>query len=513
MNKQRHLWLFSIAAGLIVLLAGAGQVQVNGTEAPAGIAAPDSVPGRISYQGRLVEGGSPVNGNRNMIFRFYSNGACSGSPVQSVTKNNVPVQNGLFHVALDVDPAQFSGSGRWLQVEAGGVAYGCEEILPVPYALHSLTTGAHNHLGETWSGNNPGGSVLRLINLGTTGATYGVHGESASENGNGVRGVATANTGVAFGVYGQANSTSGAGVRGAATAGTGDAIGVWGTSASTSGYGLYGRATAGTGTTYGAYGESNSTSGHGVYGWASTGTGTTYGVRGLSNSTSGRGVQGVASATTGSTFGVVGLASSTNGAGVIGQATANNVNAIGVWGFATQPTAYAGFFNGRVHVTGNLSAGGTKPFKIDHPLDPANKYLYHFALESPEVRNVYDGVATLDGKGEATVLLPDYFAALNTGGYRYQLTAIGASMPGLYIAQEIEGNSFAIGGGEPGMRVSWQVTAVRNDPYLRDHPTQAEVEKLEEERGTYLYPQGYGRPETEGFRYQSPLEQEVNGGP
>jgi hypothetical protein len=496
---------------------------VNRTETPAGITAPDSVPGRISYQGRLVEGGSPVNGNRNMIFRFFSNGACSGSPVQSVTKNNVPVQSGLFHVALEVDPAQFSGSGRWLQVEAGGVTYGCEEILPVPYALHSLTTGAHNHLGETWTGNNPliisgtfgafDESPLKLINLATTGGNYGVHGESASANGNGVRGVATANTGVAFGVYGQANSTSGAGVRGVANAGTGDAIGVWGSSSSTSGYGLFGRATAGTGTTYGVYGESNSTSGHGVYGWASTGTGTTYGVRGLSNSTSCRGVQGVASAATGSTFGVVGLASSTNGAGVIGQATANNVNAIGVWGFATQPTAYAGFFNGRVHVTGNLSAGGTKPFKIDHPLDPANKYLYHFALESPEVRNVYDGVATLDGKGEATVLLPDYFAALNTGAYRYQLTPIGAPMPGLYIAQEIEGNSFAIGGGEPGMRVSWQVTAVRNDPYLRDHPVQAEVEKLEEERGTYLYPQGYARPESEGFRYQSPLAQEVNGGP
>jgi hypothetical protein len=512
MNRQPDLRLFLIAVGFVILLAGAGQAQVNGTEAPAAVSASDSVPGRISYQGRLVEGGSPVNGNRNMIFRFYSSGACSGSPVQSVTKNNVPVQNGLFHVALDVNPAQFSGSGRWLQVEAGGVAYGCEEILPAPYALHSLTTGAHNHLGETWSGDNPGGSALRLINLGATGATYGVLGESASVNGNGVRGVATANTGVAFGVYGQANSTSGAGVRGAATAGAGDAIGVWGTSASTSGYGLYGRATAGTGTTYGVYGESNSTSGHGVYGWASTGTGTTYGVRGLSNSTNGRGVQGVASAGTGSTFGVVGLASSTNGAGVIGQATANNVNAIGVWGFATQPTAYAGFFNGRVHVTGNLSASGTKSFKIDHPLDPENMYLYHFALESPEVRNVYDGVATLDAKGEATVPLPDYFAALNTGDYRYQLTPIGAPMPGLYIAQEIEGNSFAIGGGEPGMRVSWQVTAVRNDPYLRDHPIQAEVEKLEEERGTYLYPQGYGRPETEEFRYQLLLEQEVNDG-
>jgi hypothetical protein len=518
----------------------------TGGAAKNGPAAAAAVPDRISYQGQLVENGSPANGNRNMVFRFYDSSNCSGSPLQSVTKNNVPVQGGFFHVKLDVDPAHFSGSERWLRVEVGGVAYGCEEILPVPYALYSATTAAHSHLGETWTGNAPlvitgtfGFAVpaLTLINmyagpagwgvhsqvhsptgiaivgeaLALSGETAGVSGRNHSTSGRGLYGWATADTGETYGVYARSNSSAGTGVYGWAAAGSGTTYGVYGVSSSTSGRAVYGRASALSGSTYGVWGSSASVSGVGVVGSALATTGMNYGGYFSTPSTGGTGVVGWASAAAGNTSGVYGLNNSASGAGVFGQTTAANSNASAVTGVAPDP-AWAGYFNGRVHVTGNLSAGGTKPFLIDHPLDPENQYLYHFALESPEVRNVYDGVATLDSQGAATVQLPDYFAALNTGDYRYQLTPIGAPMPGLYIAQEIEGNSFAIAGGEPGKRVSWQVTAVRNDPYLRDHPVQAEVEKLEEERGTYLYPQGYGRPASDGFRYPLPIELEAHGG-
>ncbi|MEP0763039.1 MAG: hypothetical protein HRF48_09940, partial [Chloroflexota bacterium] len=224
------------------------------------------------------------------------------------------------------------------------------------------------------------------------------------------------------------------------------------------------------------YGESASTDGNGVYGWATAASGSTRGVYGRSDSTVGAGVVGWAAATSGTTYGVYGVNSS--------------------------PSGYAGFFDGRVHVNGNLSAIGSKSFKIDHPLDPANLYLYHFAQEAPEVQNVYNGVATLDVQGEATVTLPAYFSALNIGPFRYQLTAIGAAMPNLHIAQEVQDNTFRIAGGVPGMKVSWEVTAVRNDPYVRDHPAQAEVDKSGEEQGTYLYPAGYGQPPAMGLDYQ-----------
>jgi len=138
-------------------------------------------------------------------------------------------------------------------------------------------------------------------------------------------------------------------------------------------------------------------------------------------------------------------------------------------------------------VTGNLTVSGTKSFKIDHPLDPANKYLYHASLESSEVLNFYSGNATLDAKGEATVQLPNWFEALNRD-FRYQLTAIGAAAPGLHIAQEIQNHSFRIAGGAAAMKVSWQVTAVRQDAWERAHPMAVEVQKPLGERGYYINP-------------------------
>jgi hypothetical protein len=47
-------------------------------------------------------------------------------------------------------------------------------------------------------------------------------------------------------------------------------------------------------------------------------------------------------------------------------------------------------------------------FKIDHPLDPENKYLSHSFVESPDMMNIYNGNVVTDASGYATVTLPDY---------------------------------------------------------------------------------------------------------
>jgi hypothetical protein len=142
-------------------------------------------------------------------------------------------------------------------------------------------------------------------------------------------------------------------------------------------------------------------------------------------------------------------------------------------------------FSGNLNVGGNISKGGGS-FKIDHPLDPANKYLYHSFVESPDMKNVYDGLVVLNKKGEAVVELPDYFEALNQD-FRYQLTSIGRFMP-LYVAREIKGNKFTIAGGKPGAKVSWQVTGIRHDAYADAHRIQVEEDKGKE-RGTYMHPE------------------------
>ena len=158
----------------------------------------------------------------------------------------------------------------------------------------------------------------------------------------------------------------------------------------------------------------------------------------------------------------------------------------------------AGSFSGDIYVSGAIYAG-TKDFRIDHPLDPANKYLIHASVESSEMMNIYTGNATLNDKGEATVQLPGWFEAVN-GDFRYQLTAIGRPSPGLYVAQEISGNQFQIAGGTAGTKVSWQVTGVRHDAYAKANPLQVERGKTFE-RGYYIHPELYGAPEERGIEW------------
>jgi hypothetical protein len=189
--------------------------------------------------------------------------------------------------------------------------------------------------------------------------------------------------------------------------------------------------------------------------------------------------------------------------------------------YASSYQGYAAYLDGEVTVNGRLikRAGS---FKIDHPLDPANKYLSHSFVESPDMKNVYDGVVVLDNKGEAEIELTDWFGALNKD-FRYQLTAIGAPGPNLHIAEEISdgvtncsssnnknnNSHFKIAGGTSGMKVSWQVTGIRKDPYAKAHPIQIEEDKPDKERGYYIYPDLYGKAAQKGIsRLFFPEEEE-----
>jgi hypothetical protein len=158
--------------------------------------------------------------------------------------------------------------------------------------------------------------------------------------------------------------------------------------------------------------------------------------------------------------------------------------------------------DGNVHVHKDLDVKGTlrkgkDEFRIDHPLDPANKYLSHCVVEPADMKNIYDGVVVLDAAGEAVVELPEWFEALNDN-FRYQLTAIGAPGPRLHVAGKIAGNCFKIAGGEDGMEVSWQVTGIRRDAYANAHRTVVEEEKGEAERGGYLHPELFSQPASAG---------------
>jgi trimeric autotransporter adhesin len=168
----------------------------------------------------------------------------------------------------------------------------------------------------------------------------------------------------------------------------------------------------------------------------------------------------------------------------------------------TGSTDYAAYLVGNVSISGNVSKGGGS-FQIDHPLDPANKYLYHSFVESPDMMNIYNGVITLDAQGSVWIALPDYFEALNQD-FRYQATSMGRPQPSLYVAREISGNRFRISGGKPGGKVSWQVTGIRHDAYADAYRIQVEVEKQQPQQGRYLHPELFGAPAEQAIGYPAP---------
>lgn len=169
---------------------------------------------------------------------------------------------------------------------------------------------------------------------------------------------------------------------------------------------------------------------------------------------------------------------------------------------------------GRVVVSGDLHVAGTLSkaagaFKIDHPMDPENKYLVHSFVESPDMMNIYNGNIVTDASGKATVQLPDYFNTLNKD-FRYQLTVIGSFAQAI-ISKEVEGNSFEIATNQPNVKVSWQVTGVRQDPWANKNRIPNVVEKSAEDKGKYLNPEVYNKPKSMSIRYSpEPAESSLN---
>jgi hypothetical protein len=186
--------------------------------------------------------------------------------------------------------------------------------------------------------------------------------------------------------------------------------------------------------------------------------------------------------------------------GIGGPGTAHSAGGGGIYGQAGSDgdagPGSAGDFQGDVLVEGTRNVSGTisagvKDFKVDDPRDPAHKYLVHTSVESPDAEDVYNGNATTDAGGYATVVLPAYFDAENIDP-RYQLTVIGAFAQAVVWRQESH-NQFTIRTNHGNVKVSWQVTGIRNDPYARSVRAPAEQAKPAADRGKYLYPAGYGQ--------------------
>jgi len=177
---------------------------------------------------------------------------------------------------------------------------------------------------------------------------------------------------------------------------------------------------------------------------------------------------------------------------------------VGVYGYGGWAGIYGQAASGSswgIYSASDTGAAGAKSFVIDYPLDPANKTLRHYSVESNEVTNMYRGNVQLDNSGNATVTLPKYFSAINKN-ISYSLTGIGTPIHP-YVSKEQENNMFQVSGA-PNTKVSWVVYAKRNDPTIQyfnktsDYDNEVS-DKPAGMRGKYYTPEAYGLDATKGF--------------
>jgi hypothetical protein len=496
----------------------------------------------FTYQGMLKQNGQPVNATLSMTFKLYD-APTGGNQIGASITQNVPVQNGLFTVQLDFG-AVWTGQDRYLEITVGSNTLSPRiKITPAPYAAYaqrpwvSIGNNIFYTSGNVGIGtNNPSvrlslgsdnantklavwdGGASGVMGFGVGPSQFRIHLPNASNRfsfldapngaeimtilGNGNVGIGTSNPVGKLHVAGTQEAV--AWLQGASTTGTWMRL-----VNTTSGGRIWSLISTGSANSEGA--------GRLLFHEAETGVrmlidptgvftiGRTNGGAGLSSI--GIDTQTLAiyaeaprlgmrilatDAIVGTTSAIEAYSYAANTSTIYAYSGSSAGNPVSVYAHNSAPTGAA------IFTVGNLVVGGAKAFRIDHPLHPATHYLNHFCTEGPDPYNAYSGIVTLDRNGEAWVQLPDYFEVANRDP-RYTLTPVGAPMPNLHVAVEVQNNRFKIAGGAPGKKVSWRIEAIRNDPLILWSGYQTEQEKPAHQQGKYLRPEAYGLPPEMGI--------------
>jgi hypothetical protein len=442
-------FVFCFAAALLMTTVAAAQTNTT-----------------FTFQGELKANGIPANGMFAMVFSLFDTGYGGNLIGTPEMHGALPVVDGKFTAELDFGAAAFVDD-RWLEIEINGVPL--TPRTPVTHAPYAIQTRGIfvNDAGLVGIANNNPQATLHVTQTDPFESMLrveGTNGDVALQvNDNGGLEVLDRNVRGSLGIGGGTDFVSFAFLVPA---------GVYTKQLLFSDKVVF----PDTGPVLiGAY----STGGNGQLevgaGYASP-----------------RAVYATSSRGDSSSFGVYATSTATDGTGIYGFADEGNIP-WGIWGNSV--SGEAGHFSGNVNVVGTLakSAGS---FKIDHPLDPENKYLSHSFVESPDMMNVYNGNVITDSDGYATVSMPEWFEVLNRD-FRYQLTIIDAANSDTFVlakvVEEINNNQFRIRTSVPRAKVSWQVTGIRHDPYAEANRIEVEELKPAELRGLYRHPEPYGR--------------------
>jgi hypothetical protein len=517
MSKRNLLYLLLITAlGASVVVSGLAVARSVDLEEPTfGVEPGESrdIPETVWFQGFLADGttGDPITATYDIVARIYDQSA-GGSMVWGPEAHDAtPITEGWFNIELGSSVAlpAFDDPPYYLALMIDGETLDPRlKMASVPTALRSgtvdmmlpymqiLNTGDHaldirqngtGNCGWFEQGNALGGSALYARSVSSN---PGVH---ARNTGNGPAFRAQADGDGPAGIFEGDVQIAGL-LEGSVT----DTFAAKFSSSCPGALVIRSRYTGpqDAGTAAGIYSDAYLEDGWGIGGM-------------FGGNFAGAICEAQASPTAGGGFGLIGQClggeGTTANTGVWGYASGGGDN-YGVVGEAlggSRQETWAGYFNGDVYADAYYAPLAL--MRIDHPVNPADATLSHAFIASDEMKTVYDGVVLLDGSGSAWVELPDWFEALN-GDFRYQLTPIGAAAPNLHIASAIVGNRFAIGGGEAGMEVSWQVTGIRHDAVAEMRRAPVEATKLGDKRGKYMHPEAFGLPETMATDYSEERE-------
>lgn len=124
-------WLLVVAGCLLIL--DSARAEAVGTQ--------------FTYQGRLQDAGQPANGLYDLRFQLHDVANGTGAYTSGeLTLEDVPVEDGVFSVALDFGAMAFAGDARWLSIQVrDGDSNGAFDMLSprqavtaTPYALYAL---------------------------------------------------------------------------------------------------------------------------------------------------------------------------------------------------------------------------------------------------------------------------------------------------------------------------------------------------------------------------------------
>lgn len=246
MCKSRICRLTSISVvRLSAALAPLGCTAIAAAQSPVGTG--------FTYQGRLMESGSPADGSYDFRIELW-NAPSGGTELGHLEIANCPVSDGLFTISLNAGgefgPNAFNGEARWLRINVRPVGGSWQSLEPrqplsaTPYALTAAKVpGLDGHSLDAADGSPV--DALVVGNAGTVGigsnALLAYQLNVASTEFDAIRGRAIHGSNPTIGVTGETHSTSdaSAGVWGVSYSGSGGGRGVFGQSDSPSGYGGY----------------------------------------------------------------------------------------------------------------------------------------------------------------------------------------------------------------------------------------------------------------------------------